>query len=335
MGGVIQSRFEPWIIKVRRWNSAPSVIAIVNGDPPVSNKAPLHQKTTAGAFELADFDDGLIDRYRRILDEKPPAGRQKEQVVQDFLEQHTRFIPTPNLLNHQLHFETILSKFALDTDHIPDYCYITRSSGLWRIILVELESPDKPIFNKDEENPVFSSKFHEAVAQVQSWKSLIEDSKAAVTERFTPLMAPLDHPKNPVEFKYQLIIGRSANKNKNFQRKQAFLRKSVETQIDIFTYDQLIDYHCTEKPKLVMRRTKNDKFEFKYMHFHPNKIFARIGPDTLILRSDQKRELIKAGYEIQKWEKNDLLTFSNKLADSTGRELELELLGDYPFIQTD
>jgi len=284
---------------------------------------------------LSDSDDELIERYRQLLDDKPPAGRQKEQVVQDFLELHTRFIPTPNLLNHQLHFETILSKFALDTDHIPDYCYITRSSGRWRITLVELESPDKPIFIKNDESPVFSSKFNEAITQVQSWKNLIEDSKSVIIARFTPLIAPLDTPRSPVEFKYQLIIGRSANKNKNYQRKQAFLRKATETEIDIFTYDQLIDYYQTERTKLVMRRTKNDRLEFKHMHFHPNKILARVGPDILTLSPQQKKELLEAGYEIHKWETNDLLNYNIKLAESTGKQESLGLLESYPFIKID
>jgi len=299
-----------------------------------AHQLPLHATNTEGAFKLADSDDELIECYRRLLDDKPPAGRQKEQVVQDFLELHTRFIPTPNLLNHQLHFETILTKFALGTDHISDYCYITRSSGRWRITLVELESPDKPIFNKNEESPVFSSKFHEAISQVQSWKNFIEESKSCVTARFYPLMAMLDNPKSPVEFKYQLVIGRSANKNKNYERKQALHRKEVETEIDIFTYDQLIDYFQVERTKLVMRRAKNDRFELKYMHFHPRKIFAWVGPDTLILSPEQKKELSEAGYEIEKWDNHDLLKYSIKLAESTGRKERLDLVRKVPPLGT-
>ena len=47
-------------------------------------------------------DRALIDSYLSMLDSPPPVGRQKEQVVQDFLESHTELIPTPNRLNHQV-----------------------------------------------------------------------------------------------------------------------------------------------------------------------------------------------------------------------------------------
>jgi hypothetical protein len=91
-------------------------------------------------------NENLITEFTQLLDSPPPSGRQKEQVVQDFLENHSVLIPTPNRLNHQLHFDVIVSKFPLSTELITDYVYLTKSSDTWRVTFVELEMPDKKIW---------------------------------------------------------------------------------------------------------------------------------------------------------------------------------------------
>ncbi|RWE07710.1 MAG: DUF4263 domain-containing protein [Mesorhizobium sp.] len=161
-----------------------------------------------------DYDEALAREFLKLIESPPPKGRQKEQVVQDFLEQHTELIPTPNLLNHHLQLNSIVSKFRLSTALITDYVYLTKSSGRWTITLVELESPDKAIFTAHMGRAVPSSGFTAALAQVIDWKTYVDDHKAEILQRLKPLIVPPGMRENPVTFEYQLIIGRSKTRTR-------------------------------------------------------------------------------------------------------------------------
>lgn len=267
------------------------------------------------------FDAALIKAFKLVLDSPPPAGRQKEQVVQDYLENHTELIPTPNRLNHHLHFESVVSKFPLGTELTTDYLYITKSSDTWRITLVELESPNKSIFTADTRRATTSAKFNSALNQVRSWKHFLAENKDEVLRRLEPLLQPASMRRNPIEFHYQLIIGRSVDKNLTPERKKHIRGMIDETGIEIMTFDQLIDWYTNDQRygKLVLRLT-GSQFAFKYMHFLPSQILSYVGPDRLLLSQEEIDQLKADGYEMDKWSKGDLLTYNWKYAESTWEE---------------
>jgi hypothetical protein len=264
------------------------------------------------------IDETLISNFLKVLSDQPPPRRQKEQVVQDFLEQHTELIPTTNLLNHHLHFQSVVSKFPLGTELTTDYVYITKSSDVWRITLVELEAPNKSIFTSDTKKTITSAQFNAALNQIRSWKHYIDDNKSEVIRRLDPLLQPINMRRNPIEFHYQLIIGRSEDKNLSVERKKNFRGLMKEAGIDIYTYDQLIDWYRTDLryKKLVLRLT-GQQYAFKHMHFEPTQILSYVGPDRLSLSAIELERLKAAGYEMDKWSKGDLLTYNEKFAEST------------------
>ncbi len=270
------------------------------------------------------LDKNLITRFEELLAAPPPGGRQKEQVIQDFLEENTELIPTPNRLNHHLHFGAIVSKFPLGTELTTDYIYITKSSDVWRITLVELEIPEKSIFNSDTKKTNTSAEFNAALNQVRSWKLFIEENKSEVIRRLEPLLRPLGMRGNPIEFHYELIIGRSQNKNLSDARKRHFRNLINETGINILTYDTLLDWYKNDQRfKKNILRLSGSQYSFKYMHFLPNQILSYVGPDFLALTQDQQENLRQFGYEIDKWNNGDLLTYNIKYAQSTwDKELE-------------
>ncbi|MBL8207678.1 MAG: DUF4263 domain-containing protein [Blastocatellia bacterium] len=258
-------------------------------------------------------DENLIHEFNTLLDAPAPPGRQKEQVIQEYLEEHTELIPTQNLLNHHLHLETIVSKFPLGTELTTDYLYITKSSDTWRITLVEIESPDKSIFTNDTKKVTTTAEFNAALNQVRSWKYFIEDNKAEVIRRLEPLLQPSSMRNNPIEFHYQLIIGRSKEKNLSVERKKHFRMIGLETEFDLLTYDKVVSWYENGQPykKLVLRLTGN-QYAFKYMHFEPNHLLAYLGPDRLELTREETDRLKKAGYEVDKWREGDLLIINGK-----------------------
>ncbi|GGX13988.1 Shedu immune nuclease family protein [Undibacterium macrobrachii] len=269
-------------------------------------------------MKLEIVDESLIEEFKQILCEPSPKGRQKEQVVQDFLEQHTELIPTPNRLNHHLHFQSVVSKFPLGTELTTDYVYITKSSDVWRVTFVELESPDKCIFTSDVKKTNTTAEFNAALNQVRSWKHYLDENKNEVIRRLDPLLQPINMRRNPVEFHFQLIIGRSQDKNLSVDRKKHFRGLIDETGIELLTFDKLIDWYRNDQryKKLILRLT-GSHYAFKYMHFEPTQILSYLGPDRLLLSSDEVERLKSAGYEMEKWSKGELLTYNFKLAEST------------------
>lgn len=267
---------------------------------------------------MSTIDEAMINAFQIVLCSPPPSGRQKEQVVQDFLEQHTELILTPNRLNHHLHFQSVISKFPLGTELTTDYVYITKSSDVWRITFVELESPDKRIFTGDLKKTNTTAEFNAALNQVRSWKHFLEENKGEVVRRLEPLLQPISMRRNPIEFCFQLIIGRSEEKNLSAERKKHFRGLINETEVEILTFDKLVDWYKNDQryKKLILRLSGN-QYAFKHMDFEPTQILSYLGPDRLSLSIEQFERLKAAGYEMDKWNKGDLLTYNSKYATST------------------
>lgn len=251
-------------------------------------------------------DDMLIDRLEKVLAAPATKGRQKEQVVQDFLEEHSVLIPMHKLENHGLHLNAIISKFPLGTSLTTAYVFLTKSSSRWVVTFVELESPDKTIFNNDMDRPSFSAPFNAAVAQVEQWMHYVEEHRKEVRESLSKLLHPM--PGNKLTFAYQLVIGRSADKNLTNDRKAAFEMRRDRAEIDIFTYDALISYYRTT-PRLqrnILVASKQ-RFAFKRLEADVGDMLAWIGPDALKLTAEQQRNLIVQGYEMEAWTKGQRL----------------------------
>jgi len=260
-----------------------------------------------------DFDENLEKNFIDILESPPPAGKKKELVVHDFIERNSELIPTPNLLNHHLHFEVVVSKFPLDTSLETDYVYLTKSSDTWRVTFVELEVPDKKLFTNNKKQIDTSSDFNKAIAQVRSWKVFVEDNKDEVMRRLEPIFYPVTMRRNPVEFNYQLIIGRSEEKNGSPERIKILNRLRKETEIDIMTYDTLLNYYKnSERYKKDILSLSKNKMKFKHIHTDSTMLFSYVSKDDFILTSEQKEYFKSKGYEIEEWEKGKSLAVNGK-----------------------
>lgn len=81
----------------------------------------------------------LIERFKHKLDDISL----NENHIQNFLEENTELISTPFLLNHHLHFNSIITKFKISDGLISDFAFLTKSTDFWHLVLVELEDPKK------------------------------------------------------------------------------------------------------------------------------------------------------------------------------------------------
>ena len=255
----------------------------------------------------------MYDNFMKILTNAAPEGKKKELYVQDYLECHPELIPTPGLLNHHLHFESIISQFPLDSSLITDFAYLTKSTVQWRVFLVELESPDKKIFKASKNQISFRSEFNDALAQIRSWKVFIKENKQTVVNKLTPLLHPLTMRNNTLDFYYVLVYGRSDEYETSIKHKQTLSSLQEDESIYFLSYDSLIraveNKNGYKKNILKLNKTI---YSFKYLHLAPWNMFSMISPNDFTLSKKDQATLESWGYDINAWQKGESLWANGK-----------------------
>lgn len=262
-------------------------------------------------------DYNLIEKFKQLIDFPQADGTKKEQEIQNFLEDNSVLIPTPNRLNHQVNLGAIISKFPLGNRYITDYVYISKSSDRWNVVFVEIELPDKTIFTKAKNQVNATSKFNEALNQVRSWQIYLNEHRQEIIKQLEPLLVPSSMRRNPINFCFELIYGRSSEKN-SVEKNQYLNTISGQNNIKIMTYDTLISYYENELiiPKDIMS-FKQGKYHYKKLVTKPQNVFSYIGPGDLELTSVQKDILRADGYEIDKWCNGEMLTHNIRFTKNT------------------
>jgi hypothetical protein len=248
----------------------------------------------------------LADEFEALIG----AGKHNENALQSFIERHTAFLPTPSLLNHQLHLQSLISKFPIG-DRKTDFAYLTKSSDRWKLVLVELESPAKALF-KTSSNSANSAEFNDAVAQIITWKEHWQDLRAEVERRLGPLLVPSSMARNAISVEYQMVIGRAAEKAHDDARRRR-LATIHETGIHVMTWDTLLDNYRAGRgePKAVL--TVNSRgYKLKHVERMPELMFAYVRPQHLKLSKEADKALRADGYAIDSWNGGTLLAVNGK-----------------------
>lgn len=250
-------------------------------------------------------------QFYSLLESRVSTGKQKEQEIQDFMEQYTEFLPIPDLLGHGLHFNIVISKLPISDRYQVDYAYLTKNSDSWRIVLAELESPKKSIFRSNKKSVQQSAVLTASLAQIQSWKEFLARERGQVLRRLRPLLQPLVN--NPVHFHYVLVIGRSTEKD-NYTGRRARIDTLIrETGVRIQTHDTILRAYKSGfcYPKHVLR-IDGDGFRFRTIADCDTALFAFVGPEHLHLTDQDKEHWTARGYDIDSWKKGDFLIINNR-----------------------
>lgn len=262
-------------------------------------------------------DHDLIEKFKQIIDAPQEDGTKKEQEIQNFLEDNAELIPTPHRLNHQVNLGAIISKFPLGNRYITDYVYISKSSDRWNVVFVELELPEKTMFTNAKNQVNATSKFNEALNQVRSWQTYLNNHRQEVIKQLEPLLVPPVMRRNKINFCFELIYGRSCEKNST-ERSDYINLISEQSNIKIMTYDTLISYYESD---LIIQKDimsfKQGKYHYKKLVTKPQNVFSYIGPGELELTNEQKNVLRDDGYEIDKWCNGEMLTHNIRFTKST------------------
>lgn len=253
--------------------------------------------------------------FRQLIDQE----KANENEVQKFLEENTHFLPTPNLLNHQLHFNCIIRKFPIG-DFKTDYAYLTKSSIGWRLVLVELEDSSKPIFKRSSRDAAFSSQFNDAITQIDRWKTEYNRDSRTVHDSLDPLLQPLGG--NDVRLHRVLVYGRSRELEEDQKRRTRLEDYSGTHGITVLTYDSLLRLveagHTTAKAVL----GKNSSgYKLRSVEGEPDSLFAYVMPEHLELGASVEENLISKGYDMKAWKRGERLNHNQKWSSSTHEDI--------------
>ena len=251
-----------------------------------------------------------------------------ENKIQDFLEKNTMFIPKKYMENHGISGNVIISKLQLGTKYETDFAFVSKCTNYWNVVLIEIEKPNKKIFNKEDN---FSSEYTHAKGQINLWKENIEQDsslKESVLKSLDNLFFPINMKNNPINFKYVLVYGRS-NEINNEQRKLRFNQENNrDSDISVVTYDRLktcwenqaysnaIIANIKKGNKLIIKNIPECDFD--------TSLFAYISPSKIEISRNQIEMLKKYGYEMEEWLNNFSLYINNKKASSNNLTTNLK-----------
>jgi len=256
----------------------------------------------------AETEEILIKEFEKLL-----AGpRRKENAIQAFLENHTKFIPTPGLLNHGLHLNSVISKLPIGA-RITDFAYLTKSSDEWKLVLVELEDANKKLFVQSSKHVGFTAEMNDAIAQIDVWRDFWKDNRKTVIDSIEPLLVPPAMRRNTISLECVLIIGRSAEKDSNAARRQRVAALRSDKQIHVMTYDSILRYlrNGFGDTCAVISKTGN-KFRLRSVERLPSHLFSYLLPEHLEIASDAEAKLRAEGLDMDAWQANQLLTVNEK-----------------------
>jgi Domain of unknown function (DUF4263) len=185
----------------------------------------------AGTMEI----DEEKTEFLKLLD-----GGHNEQVYQQFLEQHTRFIPREFVQNHGVGQGLVLRKLSFGADYKTDFFFFSKSSDDWNAIFIEIEKPSSRFFKGNTNE--FHPDFLKALQQINQWKAwfLSGQNKGSFLSMVSAIQVPRHMARNPTYNKYVLVFGRRSEYGANEDRRR-LVRASEAEDFKIITFDSLAE----------------------------------------------------------------------------------------------
>lgn len=253
------------------------------------------------------ISESISELNKLLLEENPLEGQ-----FQELLELRSELIPNTERLNHDIQWNSVISKFQVSQDKEVDLAYITKSTDTWRVVLIELERSNKRLFI-DTPYPDFHTDTRQAISQIDYWKNNIETDPRLVRDRLHPLVHMGGHwDTNPMEFCYLLIIGRNPDGRLSANNANLIHRLRTEKRINLYTWDSVVRQAETNRQgRLNVLAHHKGKFRFKLAQARTN-IFSQFFDDQVILETDKEEWFRVNGYDIDAWRSGKLLEINHK-----------------------
>lgn len=229
--------------------------------------------------------EALKTTYLKLLD-----AECNEHVYQDFLEEYPEFIPREFIQNHGVHLDLVLRKVAFGGEYVSDFVYLSKSSGDWNVVLVEIEKPQCGYFKNDEGDmhPAFSVGLQQ-INRWRAWLDVPENRAYFLNTTLGFLRVPIMLRENPCRIKYILVTGRKAEAQDNPKKRALITAQEQQDTFKILSFDSLLHLERIPSPRYVgaLRGIGLDIVSSRYAG---EKVFSWIEPDTIritdVLRTD-------------------------------------------------
>jgi hypothetical protein len=212
-----------------------------------------------------------------------------EQDLQNFLELNTEFIPREFIQNHGIHNRLVFRKLKIAENYTTDFFYLSKSSGDWNCVLIELEKPNSKFF-KSGTNELHND-FTSGLNQIDKWRAWFAngDNKQYFTNQaLSFIRQPLF--KNPCNFKYVLVTGRRKEFENN-ELRTSIIQAKERDDFKILSFDSLLEsidinyglYLCVKK---------NEYFEIHSTDYLSENVFIWTAPEHIRLTNKLKTNLV-------------------------------------------
>lgn len=225
----------------------------------------------------------------------------KEQDIQRFIEQNTPLIPRVFVQNHDIHFQLVIRKLPLGNQFVSDFIFLSKSSADWNLVLIEIERPDKPYFNKNTDK--LSNDFTSAIQQIHDWKAWLgdADNKKYLVKQLKPILLPMGG--NPVNVKYVLVYGRRHEYDSKPDR--ARKAKSFEdSDTKVLSFDSLAE-EIQHKRKLYLGKLQGNVIEIMSNEFVSEQMFAWARPQDFRIPEQLKNNALRERNAINAYRHDD------------------------------
>ncbi len=221
-------------------------------------------------FHLPDDEQRLVER-RSALPPNPVSEVEwtafldncpSEAETQAFLERRPTLLPgVRDLHNGPLH-DIVVAKLPLGSDFVTDFAFISRHSMALQFTFVELESPAKPVFNKDGS---FSQQFSHARQQVADWLGWAERNMQTLMDMFGPMFETYNVREDRKTIRCYLVYGRRHETEEDRQRRERWqsIQASSDARIWVMSYDRLRPRSVEEQLDLIVCTYQNRGFYVK------------------------------------------------------------------------
>ena len=238
----------------------------------------------------------LTDEFLLLLEQA-----HGEQIYQAFMERNPQFIPREFIQNHGLHLNIVIRKLSLAKDYTTDFFYLSKSSGDWHCVMVEIEKPHSKYFRSGSND--FHCDFLDALSQVDRWRAWFENASnksAFVNSTIQPLRVPDGMTRNPCHIKYVLVHGRRSEFEKS-EIRTALIRTQERDDFKILSFDSLAE-DVSGKTDLYVGVRRNEFIDIVSHRFISDNIFVWVDTNHLRVSQALKDSIIAGGHKY--WYRN-------------------------------
>src|SRR5260370_28237873 len=201
------------------------------------------KSTFTNGKEQVDVARGSLAKTRKIardLSARINDPLSNERDLKAFFDKYPGALPTQWLLNHGLHFDFIFPEYQIGPRFKCDYMYLTKSSGEWWCVLVEIERPQAKLFRVNGKDVKTGSELNLARDQINDWREYLSKNKGTFMRDLAPILFPFSMSKNPLNFRYVLLIGRTADFRNDPRNAARLATLNADGDTQIMTYDSTL-----------------------------------------------------------------------------------------------